>query len=131
MPARCTKGFLFEDDLTNVTLRASLCGPDSAALTPKQRRARSMEERWRLHCETCPSCSRSDTEPEACLREEYQWKRAQFQGALSADIAGLPTAGLSLAAIRRAGIASGSTRQLLGELESLRRLLLNKPPRSG
>ena len=130
MPARCTKGFLFEDDLTSVTLHASLIGLDSTAIGHKRGHVRSIEERWRVHCETCPRCSRSDTETEACLREEYQWKRAQFHGALSADAAKLPTSGLSVSAIRRTGVASVPTRQLLGELESLRRLLLTKAPQT-
>ncbi len=124
MPARCTKGFVFEEDLTSVTLHASLIGQGDTALPRRRSTIRSLTERWRLHCETCPRCSRSDTELEACLREEYQWKRAQLHGALSCDTASRPTARLIGSPIQQARTASLSTRLLLGELEGLRRLLL-------
>ena len=127
MPARCARGFLFEDDLTSVSLHARLAGLDEAAQARKRGGIRSLEERWRVHCETCPRCSRLDTVAEACVREEYQWKRAQFHGALSSDVARLPTVGLSVAAMRQSGVSSISTRQLLSELEDLRRRLLHGP----
>ncbi len=126
MPARCTRGFVFEDDLISVTLHAQLQGLDAIATARKQGSLRSIEERWRVHCETCPRCSRLDTLDEACLREEYQWKRAQFHGALSSDVARLPTTDLSLSAMRQTGVASQPTRLLLNELESLRRKLLQQ-----
>ncbi len=124
MPARCTKGFLFEDDWISMTLHARLSGLDEFASARKLSSMKSLEERWRIHCETCPLCSRHDTPPEASLREEYQWKRAQFHGALTCDVARLPTSGLSVSSVRQTGVASTSTRLLLGELEHLRRRLL-------
>ena len=124
MPARCAKGFLLEDDLISVTLHARLTGLDPFIQVSKLGSLRSLEERWRVHSETCPRCSRHDTPDEACLRERYQWKRAQFHGALSSDATRLPTSSLSAAALRQTGLTSINTRQLLGERESLRRRLL-------
>ena len=125
MPARCIRGFLFEDDLISVTLHARLTSLEPSEKARKLGALRSLEERWRIHYETCPRCSRLDTNDEACLREEYKWKRAQFHGSLSSDASRLPSSSLSTAVLRQAGLSSPPTRQLLGELESLRRQLLN------
>ena len=124
MPARCKRGFLFEDDLTSITLQARLTGLDPSDKARKLGFLRSLEDRWRLHCETCLRCSRLDTIDEASLREEYRWKRAQFHGSLSSNVARQPSSSLSSALLRQAGLASPPTRQLLGELESLRRQIL-------
>ena len=125
MPARCERGFVFEEDLISSTLATELTGVRPGAEDTFS--TQSLQARWVLHCKTCPRCTRRDTPLEACLREDFQWKRAQLFSSLSvlsakpADVAP-PVPGRQDR--RKTGLSTRFTRQLLQEMVHLRRQLL-------
>ena len=124
MPARCSKGFLFEDDLMSLTLHREILGLETSSVPGTHGSLSAVQERCRVHMATCPCCSRADTPDEDAIREEYQWKRALFHGSLNADVSLTSIEGVGWRAVGKARVSSAPARRLLREMVSLRSFLL-------